>query len=135
MGTNPNRPSRNDQLAHVLFGRTRQRVLGWLFGHPDEAFYLREIVRYSGGAQGAVQRELKALTSAGLVRRDVRGRHVYFQADQTSSVFAELQSILAKTVGLVDVLREALAPLADAIRVALLAPLREIGCGVRVMST
>ncbi|MBI4012192.1 MAG: hypothetical protein HY359_07805, partial [Candidatus Rokubacteria bacterium] len=32
----------------VLFGRTRRRVLGWLLGHPGEAFYLRQIVRYAG---------------------------------------------------------------------------------------
>jgi len=118
MGTEGSRKAAGDQLANVLFGQTRQRVLGWLFGHPDEAFYLREIVRHTGGALGAVQRELEALTKAGLVRRDSRGRHVYFQADRGSPVFAELQSILTKTVGLLDVVREALTPLGDEVRVA-----------------
>ena len=33
-----------DQLAAVLFGKTRQAVLGLLYGHADEQFYLREIV-------------------------------------------------------------------------------------------
>ena len=106
------------ELAQTLFGQTRQRVLGWLYGHPDEEFYLREIVRRTGGAHGAVQRELELLSGAGLVQREVRGRHVYFRANRDSPIFPELQSILAKTVGLTDVLREALTPLVGKLRVA-----------------
>lgn len=103
----------------VLFGRTRRGVLGWLYGHPDQAFYLREIIRQTGSAQGAVQRELEALTRGGLLTRTVRGRQVYFQANASSPIYAEVQQILLKTAGLTDVLREALAALVDRIRVAL----------------
>ena len=98
--------------AAVLFGSTRRRVLGWILGHADEAYYLRELVRHTGGAVGAVQRELGQLTAAGLVRRDVRGKQVYFQANQEAAIFPELQGLFAKTAGLVDILREALVPLA-----------------------
>ncbi len=104
--------------ASVLFGQTRLRVLGWLFGHPDEAFYLRQIVRQTGAAHGAVQRELAALTGAGLLRRTMQGRQVYFQANRGSPVFPELQALLLKTTGAVDVLRKALAPLANRIVIA-----------------
>lgn len=99
--------------AAVLFGSTRRRVLGWLLGHADEAYYLRELVRHTGGAVGAVQRELEQLTAAGLVRRDVRGKQVYFQANREAAIFPELQGLFAKTAGLVDILREALMPLAS----------------------
>jgi len=102
-------------IASVLFGQTRRRVLGWLLGHPSEAFYLRQIVRHTGAAHGAVQRELASLTRAGVLRRTVQGRQVYFQANRESPVFPELQSLLLKTTGAADVLREALAPLADSI--------------------
>ena len=93
-------------------------MLGWLLGHPDEAYYLRELVRHIGGAVGAAQRELELLTASGLVRREVRGKQVYFQANQKAAIFPELQALFAKTVGLVDVLRESLMPLADRVRVA-----------------
>lgn len=102
----------------VLFGRTRRRVLGWLLGHPDEAFYLRQIVRYAGAGQGAVQRELDLLTRAGLIRRTVQGRQVYFQANRESPIFRELQALFLKTAGVADVLREALAPVADRVLAA-----------------
>jgi len=93
-------------------------VLGWLFGHPEERFYLRQIVRQSGAAQGAVQRELQKLAEAGILRRTVEGRHVYFQANRESPIFPELHMLLLKTAGIVDVVRESLAPLADRIRAA-----------------
>jgi hypothetical protein len=83
----------------VLFGSTRRRVLGWLLCHADEAFYLRELARNAGASVGPVQRELEQLTAAGLVRRDVRGRQVYFQANREAAIFPELQALFAKTDG------------------------------------
>lgn len=106
------------EAATVLFGRTRRRVLGWLLGHPDEAFYLRQIVRQAGVGQGAVQRELDLLTRAGLLRRTVQGRQVYFQANRESPIFPELQALFVKTAGVADVLREALGPVAARVLVA-----------------
>jgi len=113
MGTRKLNLNGGSDAATVLFGGTRRRVLGWLLGHADEAYYLRQIARLTGAGLGAVQRELEQLTAAGLVQRTARGRQVYFQANRDAPVFPELRSIFAKTVGLADVLREALAPLAD----------------------
>ncbi|MCC6741398.1 MAG: nucleotidyltransferase domain-containing protein [Planctomycetia bacterium] len=106
--------------ASALFGATRRRVLGWLFAHPGESFYLREIARRSGAALGAVQRELAALTAAGILERSARGHQVFFSANPVSPIFPELQSLLVKTTGVRDVFLAALAPLADRIRLALL---------------
>jgi predicted nucleotidyltransferase len=113
MGTRQLNLNGGSDAATVLFGGTRRRVLGWLLGHADEAYYLRQIARLTGAGLGAVQRELEQLTAAGLVQRTARGRQVYFQANRDAPVFPELRSIFAKTVGLADVLREALAPLGD----------------------
>ena len=102
----------------VLFGKTRRRVLGLLFGHPDESFYVRDIVRRSGAAQGAIARELDALLGAGLLRRHEDGRNVYYQANKGAPVFPELERLVAKTIALGDAVREALAPLAEHIEFA-----------------
>jgi predicted nucleotidyltransferase len=104
--------------AAVLFGSTRRRVLAWLLGHADQAYYLRQIARQTGAAVGAVQRELELLTAAGLVRRTVHGRQVYFQANRDAPIFPELRGLFAKTAGMVDILRDALAPLRDTVQVA-----------------
>jgi len=102
----------------LLFGKTRRQMLAWLYGHPDERFYLRQLARHTGSALGAVQRELQSLSRAGLVTRTVDGRQVYFQANRESPVFPELQQLLLKTVGAVDLIRQALAPIAPLIQIA-----------------
>ena len=93
-------------------------MLGWLLSHPDEAFYLRQIVRLTGTSVGAVQRELELLTGAELLHRTVQGRQVYFQANRDSPIFPELHGLFAKTTGLVDILRGGLASLGDRVQVA-----------------
>jgi hypothetical protein len=114
MGTTTN----TDRLGGTLFGKSRTAVLALLFGHPDQEFYLRQVIRAAGGGVGAIQRELDQLTKAGIVCRTVRGSQVFFQADATCPVFEELKALVAKTAGAADVLRSALAPLNDRIRVA-----------------
>ncbi|MGH9365619.1 MAG: nucleotidyltransferase domain-containing protein [Thermoanaerobaculia bacterium] len=107
-----------DRLAATLFGKTRRRLLGWLFTHPDGAFYVRELVRVTGAAQGAVSRDLEKLSVAGILRRTVRGREVFYQAESTCPIFGELQSIFLKTAGLTDQIRGALKPLGSRVLVA-----------------
>lgn len=105
-------------ISASLFGKTRRAVLSLLYGHADSAFYLRQIVRATGGSMGAVQREVKRLCDAGIIRRTARGRQVYYQANPECPIFAELKGLVIKTVGAGDVLRGALVPLADRIRFA-----------------
>lgn len=109
---------KSDIKAMILFGKVRRAILSVLFGHADEAFYLRQIVRTTGFGLGPIQRELKQLTQCGIIRRSVRGRQVYFQANLDSPIFPELKSLIIKTVGIGDTLRAALAPIAGQLEVA-----------------
>lgn len=115
-----NRPP--EIAARVLFGQTRRDVLALLLGRPDERFHFRAILRTVGGGSGASQRELTQLVEAGLVRRQVEGRQVYYSANRESSIFPELQGIIEKTTGAADVLRGSLARLIadERIRIALI---------------
>ncbi len=115
MGTD----TKPDLISRLLFGSTRREVLALLLGRPDERFYLRQIVRAVGGGVGAVQRELKQLVDAGLVERDARGHQVYFSANREAIIFPELQAIIEKTAGAVDVVRTSLATLISQGRVEL----------------
>jgi len=107
MGTSP----AVDNVARLLFGSTRRDVLALLLGRPDERFYLRQILRAVGGGSGAVQRELKQLVEAGLLKREAHGHQVYFSANQEAPIFPELRAIVEKTIGAVEVLRASLATL------------------------
>ena len=55
-----------------LFGQTRSALLAMLYGHADQSFYLRQLVRAVGAGHGALQRELKHLTETGLIVRTFR---------------------------------------------------------------
>ena len=110
--------SKTPATASVLFGNTRRAILALLYGHPDESFYVRQVVRAAGIGHGSVQRELNTLAQAGILRRAVRGRQVYYQANPQCPIFDELKSLIVKTAGVADTLRAALAPLADHIHVA-----------------
>ena len=112
------RPSRSTGIADALFTKGQQRVLGVLFGNPNRSFYGNEIIALAGSGTGAVQRELARLESAGLVTVERVGRQKHYQANAKASVFAELRALVLKTSGLADLLRAALAPLADEIRAA-----------------
>jgi predicted nucleotidyltransferase len=111
-------PASSPSLSNVLFGQTRRAILGLLYGHPDEAYYLRQLVRSAGVGLGAAQREVKRLAEAGIIRRTVRGRQVYYQAHPECPLFAELKSLVVKTAGAAGVLRDGLASLGGRIKVA-----------------
>lgn len=105
-------------IAAALFGKTQRALLSLFFARPQQPLYLRHIVRLTGIGQGAAQRELAKWVKAGLLLRSQQGRLVYYQANREVPVFAELRGLAVKTGGIVDVLKEALMPLAGRLRVA-----------------
>lgn len=98
-------------LSDTLFGRTRGALLAVLYGHVGESYYLRQLARMTGIALGPVQRELRQLVDAGLVTKRIQGTQTLFNANESSPVFAEMRSLVAKTVGMHDVLLASLRPL------------------------
>jgi uncharacterized protein len=107
-----------DPLVTALFSKSQAAVLGLLYAHPDEAFYLRRIVQLTGLGVGHVQREVDRLARAGVLERTAHDRHVYFQANRRCPIYEELRAIVLRTVGAAHVLRQALLSLQGKIRVA-----------------
>jgi len=108
----------NNNLGNILFSKARQAILSLLYSHVDEAFYLRQIVRTTGIGLGPAQRELKQLMDAGIIIRNVEGKQVYYRANEKCPIFNDLKSIVRKTFGITDVIKQSLEPMADKIRVA-----------------
>ena len=110
------RKSRRKSLADALLTKTQQRILGALFGQPERSFYASELIRDAGTGSGAAQRELAKLEESGLVTTRRIGNQKHYQANAASPLYSELRSIVLKTVGLAEPLRDALKPLSKAIR-------------------
>jgi uncharacterized protein len=109
---------RSLSIAESLFGKAQRAMLASLFGQPERSFYLRELVAAAGTGTSQVQKELDNLVRSGLVLREPRGNQVWFRANPDSPVFAELKSLVAKTFGIADVVREALRPFSKKILAA-----------------
>jgi len=105
-------------LCSGLFGKTRQAVLALLYGRADSSFYTKQVLDAVKIGRGTVQRELKNLTDTGIIIREVQGRQVYYRANEKCPIFNELKSIVRKTFGVADVLRQSLIPEADKVQVA-----------------
>ena len=117
MGISSNNKA-SSRLADALFPKGRQRVLAVLFGNPGRSFYANEVIALAQSGTGAVQRELAALSEAGLLSVTKQGNQKHYQANADAPVFAELRGLVLKTMGLADVLKVALAPLAPQIDLA-----------------
>ena len=89
-----------------------------LFGQPERSFYASELIRDAGTGSGAAQRELARLEGSGLIVARRIGHQKHYQANAASPLYSELRSIVVKTVGLAEPLRDVLKALSSAIRAA-----------------
>jgi DNA-binding transcriptional ArsR family regulator len=110
---------RKSSVLDALFPAVRQGVLAATLMHADQWWYMSDLAAHLGRTPSSLQRELASLTGAGVLESRVEGNRVYYRANSESPFFAELKGLLTKTLGVVEVLREALAPLSDDIQWAL----------------
>src|SRR5215213_10070875 len=103
---------RNVRPLDALMPKTRQEILAAALLHPEKAWYASELAQRIGVSPSSLQRELQSLAEAEILRSERRGRMVYFQANAASPMFLDLRNLLLKTAGLVNVLADALKPLA-----------------------
>ena len=61
---------------------------------------------------------MNQLADAGVLSRKPVGNQVQFQANSACPIYEDLRNMLKKTMGIVDVLRDALEPLADRVHAA-----------------
>ena len=109
---------RKESIANVLFSGTQQRLLSALLLNSHQPIYAMELANHIGVRPSTLQRDLAKYTQAGILKMTRSGNRTYFQANEECPVFPELRALLIKTSGLVDVLRNELAPLASKITVA-----------------
>ncbi len=111
---------RPTSLADALFTTTQQRILALLYGQPNRSYFVSELIGLTGSGSGSVQRELRRFASSGLVSVTSIGKQKHYQANPDCPVHHELIGIVRKTVAMVEPIRQALAPLADRIELAMI---------------
>lgn len=102
----------------LLFPHLRQRLLATLLLDAARPWYLSELARHLHAAPAHVHRELGLLVAAGILRRRVEGRQVYYTPDPECPFLPELTALVRKTMGIPVVLSEALKPMRARLRCA-----------------
>ncbi len=105
-------------IASAIFSDSQCKVYRWLFGQPDRSYHLSELRRLTGLGSASLQRELNRLVEAGLVCSERKGSMRCFKADAKSPIYPELVALTRKTLGVVPLLQEALAPLVPKLHAA-----------------
>jgi DNA-binding transcriptional ArsR family regulator len=95
-------------LAQLVCSRVRAEIFRVLFGLRSGEVHLREIQRQAGFAIGTVRQDIEKLVKLGLVTRRKDGNRVYYGANSAHPLSNDIRGMVLKTVGLADVLSEAL---------------------------
>src|SRR5207245_9892775 len=107
---------RRKSRIDALFPAIKKTILASMLMRPERWWYLSDLAHQLSVPPSSLQRALAALVGAGILRRRRDGNRVYFQPDPDCPFLPELRGLMTKTAGLLDVLREALAPFASSIR-------------------
>jgi predicted nucleotidyltransferase len=101
---------RRSPILDALFPAVRQEILAATLLAPDKSWYLSELAAHLGTSPSSLQRELETLAHSGILDRTQDGRRTYYRAQTDSPVFKELRALLAKTAGIVPLLKSELGP-------------------------
>jgi DNA-binding transcriptional ArsR family regulator len=105
-----------NRLATLFSSRVRAELFRLLFGLSDRELHLREIERKSGLSISTVRQDIGQLIDLDLIRDRRDGNRRYCRANKEHPLYGEIHRIVIKTVGLVDVIRDAIGD--DKIRAA-----------------
>lgn len=97
-----------NSLALLFLSEVRAEVLRVLFGIGAKRMYRAQIVGLIDYAPSSVEEELAKLVKLELLLTTTDGNRRYYEANQAHPFYQELRSIVLKTVGLRDVIGEAL---------------------------
>ena len=105
-------------LGSALFTETQQQVLSILYGRPHQSFYMKQILRLTGMGVHTIKRELDRMVKVGILTLTKIGNQHHFQANSECPIYHELLAIVRKTFGITAVLKTALKPIDDKVKIA-----------------
>ncbi len=84
-------------LQHIIPSKTRRKILEFFFHHPNENYYLRNIVREVNEEVNAVKRELDILSEEKLLLKERRLNKVFYTLNRNYLFYDEFLRIFTKT--------------------------------------
>jgi predicted nucleotidyltransferase len=96
------------ESLYISKSRIRRELLALFYTNPGQKYYLRELSRLLDCSVGSLRRELLKFQEDGLFLTERRGNLVFYSLNTSHPLYGEMKSIVAKTVGVVGSLKQAL---------------------------
>jgi len=98
-------------ITELFNSQARALVLTRLFTPDTPKYHLRKLARDGGLTAPGVLKELTHFHELKLIRKEKKGGHIEYWADQTSELFLPLCALVDKAEGLHGKIRRMLSPL------------------------
>lgn len=96
------------ESLYISKSRIRRELLALFYTNPGQTYYLRELGRLLECSVGSLRRELLKFQEDGLFLTERRGNLVFYSLNTSHPLYGEMKGIVAKTVGVVGSLKQAL---------------------------
>lgn len=100
-------------LDSIITSKTRIQLLLRFFMNSERQAYLRELSTELGESSNGVRVELERLEKAKLLESVSNGRTKSYQANKAHPLFADIQSIVKKTLGIDKLIEDVVIKLGD----------------------
>jgi len=100
------------ELYRIFGSRIRAKLLGWLFTHVDQSFFVRQIASILKEDPTNLSREMARLEDLGILTSKREGKLRQYQANRECPFYDELKGLVLKTVGVAGEIKTALDQLA-----------------------
>ncbi len=96
------------EIQALISSNIRIALLKILALNPDSGFNINELSRRTQFSLRGVEKELKNLLSGGILKREIIGNQHRYQLDPRCPILQEIKGIITKTVGVVELIKNAL---------------------------
>lgn len=96
------------EIQALISSNIRIALLKILALNPDSAFNINELSRRTQFSLRGVEKELKNLLSGGILKCEIIGNQHRYQLDPRCPILQEIKGIITKTVGVVELIKNAL---------------------------
>jgi hypothetical protein len=100
-------------FSGIISSKTKIKLLVRLFMNPGTQSYLRQLAGEFGLSTNAVREELNQLSATQLIESDKQGKRVLYRANESHPLFPELKSMVAKVLGVDQVIDGIIKRLGD----------------------
>ncbi len=100
-------------LQSIITSKTRLKLLLKFFLNKETKSYLRNLENEFGESTNAIRVELNRMESAGLLKAEMEGNKKIFQANTQHPLFADINNILKKTIGIDQIIEKITSNIGD----------------------